>query len=150
MHVTTNENEQKLNILNSVLELKSPDKDLRKSIVDHILDEWHVKFDDNYMRADVINRIFMEQKDYNKENSGIVAKLETQVKNIQSEYILAETVEEILKGYVEVEEVDELRNQMKQMPTLSAMEMKLRHVTDIIEETKTMFKNKYVKKSYME
>ena len=150
VQVTTTEHDRRIAFFDSLKELKSPDKDLRKCITDYILDEWQNRYDEQFIRSEIVHRMIGELKEYNKENSGVVNRLETIVKNIQSEYILADTVEQILQGYADVETVDELRNQMKQMPTLSALELRLKTVTDTIEETKVNIKKKYCTKSYME
>jgi len=51
------------------------------------------------------------------------------VKNIQSEYILAKTVETILNSYAKNEMVQEMKEQMKHMPTMSSLELRLQKVS---------------------
>lgn len=132
VQVITSENEKKIAFYDPLKEIKTPDRDLRKCITDYILDEWHTRCDDNYMKVEVLNRLFSEQKDYNNENTGVVLRIDSNVKNIMSEYILADTVESILTGYAEKDTVDEMRQQMKKMPTLSALDLRLKMVDDQI------------------
>lgn len=56
---------------------------------------------------------------------GYIEKIEVRVKNFESEYIHNKTFETILKNYVENHTVVEMQEQMKQMPTMSALELRL-------------------------
>lgn len=45
-------------MFDTLKELKTPDRDMRKCITDYILEEWQNKYDDNYMRIEILNRLF--------------------------------------------------------------------------------------------
>jgi hypothetical protein len=108
--VTTicNASQKKLELYDPILQLKEEGKDLRTCISDYVLGGWKERYDGEYISKTEFDKMHDGVRLSHNEIQGGINKLDVTVKNIQSEYILAKTVEKTLKSYAALDMVTEM------------------------------------------
>ncbi len=92
----SSEARNKLVLYEPILQVKEEGKDVRSCFTEFIMAEWRDRFEETFLKVALANNQFAELKNLNQKTESQLEKIDVKVKNMQSEYILAKTVETIL------------------------------------------------------
>ncbi len=85
---------------------------------------------DDYTTSILTSQNSLEQSKFNKQTNSEIADLHTKIRNVQQNYLKRQAFEEQMSFYATNETIEEMKLQMKGMPTLSGMDLRFKTMTD--------------------
>ncbi len=85
---------------------------------------------DDYTTSALTSQNSLEQSKFNKQTNNEIADLHTKIRNVQQNYLKKSAFEEQMSFYATNETIEEMKLQMKGMPTLSGMDLRFKTMTD--------------------
>ena len=98
------------------------------------MNEWNLKFSDNYMTTKSLNRIFEDQRKFEKNAEKSIKQINAILEEWKDLYVQKHDMEYELKRFAEVEAVQELEVKMKQLPTEAGIDQRFKAVKEKMQE----------------